>query len=155
VLGRNAGMALTASPARGAGRDTCALWSAFSSVEAEAAVNALRRWRCSLVSLADLGHVRRRQLPSAHDPYIRLVLDRCLPPEVEEKLCSEPVDRLVQDIISVRTSVVDETVLHWTTGGIKQVVLIGSGYDTRAWRLRWPSNTCVYEIDAAIIQSQV
>lgn len=38
---------------------------------------------------------------------------------------------------------------------LRQVVLIASGYDTRAWRLRWPQETCVYEVDSAMIQSQV
>eukprot|EP00741_Cyanophora_paradoxa_P006412 tig00001001_g6214.t1 len=32
-------------------------------------------------------------------------------------------------------------------GGLVQVVLLGAGMDTRAWRLQWPENTTVYEVD--------
>ena len=30
----------------------------------------------------------------------------------------------------------------------RQVVILGSGLDTRAWRLEWPDGTRVYEIDS-------
>jgi methyltransferase (TIGR00027 family) len=33
------------------------------------------------------------------------------------------------------------------TGGIRQVVILASGLDSRAYRLPWPSGTVVYEID--------
>jgi methyltransferase (TIGR00027 family) len=34
-----------------------------------------------------------------------------------------------------------------TTAGIKQVVILASGLDSRAYRLPWPAGTVVYEID--------
>mmetsp|Transcript_33349 Transcript_33349/g.99318 ORF Transcript_33349/g.99318 Transcript_33349/m.99318 type:complete len:293 (-) Transcript_33349:363-1241(-) len=125
------------------------LWPLFNSVEAEAVVNALRRWQSSFVATG-----RKRSTPAINDPYIRLILDRCLPANVEDRLCKEPLDRLMQDVIAVRTAVIDETLLRWAEEGITQVVVIASGFDTRAWRLRWPQGTSFYEVDSAMIQSQ-
>ena len=34
-----------------------------------------------------------------------------------------------------------------------QVVILASGFDTRAWRLRWPPNVSVYEVDSAMIMN--
>jgi hypothetical protein len=110
------------------------------------------RWQSSFAAAG-----RKRSAPTITDPYIRLILDRCLPGDVENRLCQEPLDRLMQDVIAVRTAVIDETLLEWTKGtdGISQVVLIASGYDTRSWRLRWASGVSVFEVDSAMIQSQV
>lgn len=125
------------------------LWPLLNSVEAEAVVNALRRWQSSFVTAG-----RKRAALTINDPYIRLILDRCLPADVEERLCLEPLDRLMQDVIAVRTVVIDETLLQWTKAGVTQVVIIASGFDTRAWRLRWPPGINLYEVDSAMIQSQ-
>lgn len=132
-----------------AARTAATLWPLFNSVEAEAVVNALRRWQSSFAAAG-----RKRSAPTINDPYIRLILDRCLPADVESRLCKEPLDRLMQDVIAVRTAVIDETLLQWTNDGITQVVIIASGYDTRAWRLRWPSGISFFEVDSAMIQSQ-
>lgn len=32
-------------------------------------------------------------------------------------------------------------------GGVRQVVLLAAGFDTRAFRLEWPPDTVVYEVD--------
>lgn len=69
-----------------------ALWPLFSSVEAESVVNALRRWQSSFGSVSG----RKTNAPAINDPYVRLVLDRCLPSSVEDRLCKEPLDRLMQ-----------------------------------------------------------
>ena len=34
-------------------------------------------------------------------------------------------------------------------GPLRQVVLLGAGLDTRAWRLPWPAGAAVYEVDRA------
>lgn len=44
---------------------------------------------------------------------VRLILDRCLPEDVETQLCKEPLDRLMQNVIAVRTAVIDEHLLQW------------------------------------------
>eukprot|EP00198_Chlamydomonas_reinhardtii_P010849 XP_001700186.1 predicted protein [Chlamydomonas reinhardtii] len=102
----------------------------FNPVESEAVVNALRRWQCSF------GFRSRRihNCGSITDPYVRLILDRCLPPAVERQLCSEPLDALLNAVIAL--------------------INVASGFDTRAWRLRWPAAMRMYEIDSATVHAQ-
>ncbi|MYR41934.1 class I SAM-dependent methyltransferase [Streptomyces sp. SID5910] len=48
----------------------------------------------------------------------------------------------------LRTRVLDDFLLRSVrTGGARQVVLLGAGLDTRAFRLDWPSGCVVFEID--------
>ncbi|KUL38205.1 SAM-dependent methyltransferase [Streptomyces sp. NRRL F-4489] len=50
----------------------------------------------------------------------------------------------------LRTRVLDDFLLRAAhTGGVRQVVLLGAGLDTRAYRLDWPAGCTVYEIDRA------
>ena len=51
------------------------------------------------------------------------------------------------DNMAVRTKFFDEFFLAATKAGIKQVVILASGLDSRAYRLTWPSSTVVYEVD--------
>jgi methyltransferase (TIGR00027 family) len=51
------------------------------------------------------------------------------------------------DGAKVRTKFYDDFFLEATRAGIRQVVILASGLDTRAYRLRWPAGTIVYEID--------
>ncbi|CAM4126231.1 Putative S-adenosyl-L-methionine-dependent methyltransferase [Mycobacterium basiliense] len=53
----------------------------------------------------------------------------------------------VADNMAVRTKFFDEFFLDATRAGIKQVVILASGLDSRAYRLPWPPATVVYEID--------
>jgi methyltransferase (TIGR00027 family) len=48
---------------------------------------------------------------------------------------------------AVRTHFFDAHFAAATTAGIRQVVLLASGLDSRAYRLDWPKDTTVYEID--------
>jgi methyltransferase (TIGR00027 family) len=50
-------------------------------------------------------------------------------------------------IFVVRHRFFDDFVLEATQQGIRQVVLVAAGLDTRAYRLNWPSRTVVFEID--------
>ena len=47
----------------------------------------------------------------------------------------------------LRTRVFDDFLLHAVDEGAGQVVLLGAGLDSRAFRLDWPSGCVVYEID--------
>ncbi|MEW2570660.1 class I SAM-dependent methyltransferase [Streptomyces sp. NPDC047070] len=48
----------------------------------------------------------------------------------------------------LRTRVLDDFLLSSAhSGGARQVVLLGAGLDTRAFRLDWPSGSVVFEID--------
>ena len=51
------------------------------------------------------------------------------------------------DNMAVRTKFFDEFFLDATNAGIKQVVVLASGLDSRAYRLPWPAQTVVYEVD--------
>ncbi|MGE2813997.1 class I SAM-dependent methyltransferase [Mycobacterium heidelbergense] len=51
------------------------------------------------------------------------------------------------DGMAVRTKYFDDYFLGATAAGVRQVVILASGLDSRAFRLPWPSGTVVYEID--------
>jgi methyltransferase (TIGR00027 family) len=48
---------------------------------------------------------------------------------------------------AVRTHFFDEFFLAATAAGVRQVVILAAGLDSRAYRLDWPADTSVYEID--------
>ncbi|MGZ4528019.1 MAG: class I SAM-dependent methyltransferase, partial [Mycobacterium sp.] len=49
--------------------------------------------------------------------------------------------------ITVRTRFFDDFFTGAAKDGVRQAVILASGLDTRAYRLRWPAGTVVYEID--------
>lgn len=49
----------------------------------------------------------------------------------------------------LRTRVLDDFLLATVTAGARQVVLLGAGLDSRAFRLGWPAECVVFEIDTA------
>jgi methyltransferase (TIGR00027 family) len=51
------------------------------------------------------------------------------------------------DNMAVRTKFFDEFFLGAADAGIRQVVILASGLDSRAYRLGWPAGMVVYEID--------
>lgn len=51
------------------------------------------------------------------------------------------------DGMAVRTKYFDDYFIGSTGGGVRQVVILASGLDSRAFRLPWPAGTVVYEID--------
>lgn len=55
--------------------------------------------------------------------------------------------RSMVDGTAVRTKYFDEYFLESVSAGIRQVVILASGLDARAYRLPWPEDTSVYEID--------
>ena len=48
---------------------------------------------------------------------------------------------------AVRTHFFDEHFINAAEAGIRQVVILASGLDSRAYRLNWPDGTTVFEID--------
>ncbi|MFJ4184963.1 SAM-dependent methyltransferase [Kitasatospora sp. NPDC089509] len=48
---------------------------------------------------------------------------------------------------ALRTRVLDDHLLASAHSGIRQVVLLGAGLDSRAHRLAWPAGTTVWELD--------
>ncbi|MGH3373220.1 MAG: SAM-dependent methyltransferase [Actinoallomurus sp.] len=53
----------------------------------------------------------------------------------------------------VRTRFIDDHLIDATTGRCGQVVLLGAGLDTRAFRLPWPDGVNVYEVDVPSVFS--
>lgn len=51
------------------------------------------------------------------------------------------------DRMAVRTKYFDDYFTHGQDGKTRQVVILASGLDARAYRLPWPDGTVVYEID--------
>ncbi len=76
------------------------------------------------------------------DPFIRIVdgqIDFQDDPLFNRKSRTEQ--------IAVRTRFFDDFFSGATGDGVRQAVILASGLDTRAYRLRWPAGTVVYEID--------
>lgn len=58
-----------------------------------------------------------------------------------------PAMRGLIDILAAHTRFVDEYLAAAGRAGLHQVVIFGSGLDTRPYRLWWPRGTTVYELD--------
>jgi methyltransferase (TIGR00027 family) len=56
------------------------------------------------------------------------------------------LQRMAQGM-AVRTRYFDDFLTDATADGIRQVVILASGLDTRSYRLAWPAGTAVFEID--------
>ena len=55
--------------------------------------------------------------------------------------------RAMVDFMAVRTAFFDEFFLNAAQAGVRQIVILAAGLDSRAWRLPWPDGTTVYELD--------
>jgi methyltransferase (TIGR00027 family) len=64
-----------------------------------------------------------------------------LDPETRSRL------RLMVDFMATRTAFFDEFFLNAADTGVRQVAILASGLDARAWRLPWPDGTVLYELD--------
>jgi methyltransferase (TIGR00027 family) len=53
----------------------------------------------------------------------------------------------IVDGMGLRTKYFDDYLLAAVASGVRQVVILASGLDARAYRLDWPTDTVVYEID--------
>jgi methyltransferase (TIGR00027 family) len=95
------------------------------------------------------------------DPYARLLVSNAgaavlwesmLDPEVVAKIeaiDAESAARMqhMRGYQAVRTHFFDTYFADSVAAGIRQVVILASGLDSRAYRLDWPAGTTVYEID--------
>jgi len=102
----------------------------------------------------------RSENPLISDPFAQVFLDAVgdgvwnwhsgpeLPAEVVEAEPELPLQ--MQSMVSYmacRTAFFDQFFLEATRGGIRQVVILAAGLDSRSWRLPWPDGTTVYELD--------
>ncbi|MEU6378878.1 class I SAM-dependent methyltransferase [Streptomyces sp. NPDC046909] len=51
--------------------------------------------------------------------------------------------------IVIRTKFLDDLLERASASGIRQVVLLGAGMDSRAFRINWPDGTRLFEVDTA------
>jgi methyltransferase (TIGR00027 family) len=63
------------------------------------------------------------------------------------------LQQVLPDWLAVRTRFFDDHLLAMTRAGREQVVLLGAGLDTRAFRLDWPAGTHVFEVDLPAVQA--
>jgi methyltransferase (TIGR00027 family) len=100
--------------------------------------------------------------PLIQDPFARAFLDAAGPgmwsltsdPELSAALTELVPDlgvhaQVMVDFMAVRTKWFDELFLDAVASGIRHVVILASGLDSRSWRLSWPDGTTVYELDQA------
>ena len=100
--------------------------------------------------------------PLIQDPFAQVFLDAAGPgmwsltsdPKLSAALTElEPgvgaFRQVMVDFMAVRTKWFDELFLDAVSSGIRQVVILASGLDSRSWRLPWPDGTTVYELDQA------
>ncbi|OLZ62599.1 methyltransferase [Streptomyces sp. IMTB 2501] len=94
---------------------------------------------------------------------------RALETERDDRLFSDPFARALAsdtgfdlldkygggglaEFVAIRTKYLDDAITsHVLEGGIRQVVLVAAGMDARAFRLRWPQDAVVYEVDHAAL----
>lgn len=124
-------------------------WDLASSVGATATMVAAAR---ALVTRIDGALIR--------DPYAEPLV-RAVGIDVFTRLATGELDPSVFDIdddkhggmdrmidnMAVRTKFFDDFFLDATAAGVRQAVILASGLDSRAYRLRWPAGTVVYEVD--------
>ena len=119
-------------------------WDLASSVGATATAVATQR------AMASQGPDPLLNDPWA-DPLVRAVGDDTFIKLIDGKLgdSDDPVMKrqAVLEQITVRTRYFDDFFMQATGAGIRQVVILASGLDPRAYRLPWPADTVVYEID--------
>src|ERR1700729_1767959 len=125
-------------------------WALASSVGATATMVAAARAMASKAEQPLINDPYAEPLVRAVglDLFTRLATGELNPADLEDDGDGTPagVQRMT-DNMAVRTKFFDEFFLDATKAGIKQVVILASGLDSRAYRLAWPAGTVVYEVD--------
>src|ERR1700757_2175787 len=98
--------------------------------------------------------------PLIRDPYAKLLVSEAGTGVWEKMLDGSLLDKVeeidpeaaavfqhMRSYQAVRTHFFDAHFADATAAGIRQVVILASGLDSRAYRLDWPAGTTVYEID--------
>lgn len=98
--------------------------------------------------------------PLIRDPYARILVagadtgvwEKMLDPDMQARISTADPQAaaLFANMLgyqAVRTHFFDTFFTDASAAGIRQVVILASGLDSRAYRLTWPRGTVVYEID--------
>jgi methyltransferase (TIGR00027 family) len=102
--------------------------------------------------------------PLIRDPYARLLVqgagtgmwENILDDSMAERLANADPEAAVifahmRNYQAVRTHFFDAFFADAVAAGVRQVVILASGLDSRAYRLDWPAGTHVYEIDQPLV----
>ncbi|HUH71284.1 MAG TPA: class I SAM-dependent methyltransferase [Mycobacterium sp.] len=102
----------------------------------------------------------RSENPLVSDPFAQVFLDAAgdgvwnwysaspLPPELLEAEPHLPLQmKAMVGYMASRTAFFDQFFLDAAGAGIRQAVILAAGLDSRAWRLPWPDDMTVYELD--------
>jgi methyltransferase (TIGR00027 family) len=102
--------------------------------------------------------------PLISDPYARILVEGAGTGMWEHFLDASIADRLTEvdpeavamfthmlNYQAVRTHFFDAFFTEAAAAGIRQIVILASGLDSRAYRLDWPAGTHVYEIDQPLV----
>ncbi len=90
----------------------------------------------------------RRPDPLFDDPWAQAFVDAS--PSAAEAArgeATEEVRRRLVEQVSIRTRFYDDVLRGAAAAGLRQVVLVAAGFDTRAFRLGWPAATRLFEVD--------
>jgi methyltransferase (TIGR00027 family) len=87
-----------------------------------------------------------------HDSPAAILIDKLGTNEYVSKWLLSPVLPIGINLMAIRTRVVDEWLLH-SPGANEQIVNLGAGLCTRPYRLSFPENTIIFEVEnnAAIL----
>ncbi|HYB83031.1 MAG TPA: class I SAM-dependent methyltransferase [Mycobacterium sp.] len=117
-------------------------WDLATSVGATATMIAAERAVASDEKLIDDPYAAPLVRAVGIDVYVRMVNG-----EIPVGRDSEFDPQRMARGMACRTRFYDRFFLDATHGGIGQAVILASGLDARAYRLRWPAGTVVYEVD--------
>ncbi|MER5882117.1 SAM-dependent methyltransferase [Streptomyces sp. NPDC001910] len=110
------------------------------------AIDAIGRTAFAVAALRAAEHRRTDRLFS--DPwaeqFLRAAGEVLGPPEATEDFAA-----LMRTQAAVRSRFFDDHLVGATERGVRQVVLVASGMDSRPWRLHWPEATTVFDLDQA------
>ena len=110
-------------------------------------------------ALADTG---LSHVPGFHDPTARVFLNakgaRSLAKVEQAARSGQGGVRLeaargMADLIALRTVAIDAAVREAIAGGVRQLVVLGAGYDGRAWRMPELAGVRVFEVDHPATQA--
>jgi methyltransferase (TIGR00027 family) len=98
--------------------------------------------------------------PLIDDPFARVFLEAAgdgmwnwfgnpdLPDQIAKVAPDMPLRMQgMRDYMASRTAFFDEFFIDATEAGVRQVVILAAGLDSRSWRLPWPDGVTVYELD--------
>lgn len=121
-------------------------WDLATSVGATATMVAAGRARATRANLIDDPFAEPLVRAVGVDFFTRWATGELAAPDVDVPGALWGMQQMT-DLLAARTRYFDHFVTEATDAGIRQVVILASGLDARAYRLALPAGTVVFEID--------